>query len=79
MRLTSSLNPRTLASGVTAISVVLAPSRVLPANKADQTLDDWEDKLVKLGMEYGQNLTAKMMVAVLYGMMPKDLQDKILG
>ena len=36
-RLTSSLNPRTLASGVKAISAVLAPPRVPQANKADQT------------------------------------------
>ena len=63
-RLTSSLNPRTLASGVKAISAVLAPPRVPQANKADQTLDEWEDKLVKLGTEYGQELTAKMKVAV---------------
>ena len=48
------------------------------ANKADQKLDEWEDKLVKLGTDYGQELTAKMKVAVLYGMMPKNLQDKVL-
>ena len=77
-RLASSLNPHTLASGVKAISAVLAPPRVPQANKADQTLDEWEDKLVKLGTEYGQELTAKVKVAVLYGMMPKDLQDKVL-
>ena len=34
--------------------------------------------MVKLGTEYGQELTAKMKVAVVYGMMPKDLQDKVL-
>ena len=33
--------------------------------------------MVKLGTEYGQELTAKMKVAVLYGMMPKDLQGKV--
>ena len=31
-----------------------------------------------MGTEYGQELTAKMKVAVLHGMMPKDLQDKVL-
>ena len=60
-RLTSPLNPHTVASGVKTISAVLAP-----ANKADQTLDEWEDKLVKLGTESGQELTAKMKVAVLH-------------
>ena len=77
-RLTSSLNLRTLASGVKAITAVLAPPRVSQANRVDQTLDEWEDRLVKLGTEYGQELTAKVKVAVLYGMMPKDLQDKVL-
>ena len=41
-------------------------------------MNEWEDKLVKLGTEYGQELTAKVKVAVLCGMMPKDLQDKVL-
>ena len=77
-RLTSSLNPRTLASGIKAISLVLTPPKVSQSMKADQYLDEWEDKLVKLGNEYGQELTAKVRVAVLYGMMPKDLQEKIL-
>ena len=77
-RLTSSLNPRTLASGIKAISAVLTPPRVTQAMKADHCLDEWEDKLAKLTTEYGQALTAKVKVAVLYGMMPKDLQEKIL-
>ena len=77
-RLTSSLNPRTLASGIKAISAVLTPPKVTQAMKADHCLDEWEDKLVKLTTEYGQTLTAKVKVAVLYGMMPKDLQEKIL-
>ena len=77
-RLTSSLNPRTLASGIKAISAVLIPPKVNQAMKADHYLDEWEDKLAKLNIEYGQNVTAKVQVAVLYGMMPKDLQEKIL-
>ena len=77
-RITSSLNPRTLASGIKAISAVLTPPKVSQAMKADHCLDEWEDKLVKLTTEYGQALTAKVKVAVLYGMMPKDLQEKIL-
>ena len=77
-RLTSSLNPRTLASGIKAISAVLNPARVSQAAKADQVLDEWEDKMVKLQVEYGQVITSKMKVAVLYAMMPKDLQEKVL-
>jgi hypothetical protein len=77
-RLTSSLNPRTLASGIKSISAALNPQRIATASKADSVLDEWEDKLVKLQTEYGQVLTNKMKVAVLYSMMPKDLQEKVL-
>ena len=77
-RLTSPLNLHTLASGIQAILVVVAPPRVLDATKADQVLDEREDKLVKLGTEYGQELTAKVKVAVLNCMMQKGLQDKVL-
>ena len=77
-RLMSSLNPRTLASGIKAISAVLTPQKVSSALKADHALDEWEDKLLKLNTEYGQDVTNKVKVAVLYGMMPKDLQEKIL-
>ena len=48
------------------------------ASKADAVVDEWEDKLVKLQTQYGQVLTSKMKVAVLYSMMPKDLQEKVL-
>ena len=74
--MTSLLNPRMLASGVKAISAALAPPRVSHANKPDQTLDEWEDRLVKLETEYGRELTAKVKMPVLYGMVPKDSQDK---
>ena len=77
-RLTSSLNPRTLASGIKSISAALNPQKIATASKADSVVDEWEDKLVKLQTEYGQVLTNKMKVAVLYSMMPKDLQEKVL-
>ena len=34
--------------------------------------------MAKLSTEYGQILSAKMKVAVLYTMLPKDLQEKVL-
>ena len=77
-RLTSSLNPRTLASGIKTISAALNPQRITVASKADAVVDEWEDKLVKLQTEYGEVLSSKMKVAVLYSMMPKDFQEKVL-
>ena len=35
------------------------------ASKADAVVDEWEDKLVKLQTEYGEELSNKMKVAVL--------------
>jgi hypothetical protein len=77
-RLCTTLNPRTLASGVKAISAVLAPGKIACGAKADQAIEVWEDKMSKLSTEYGEQLSAKMKVAVLYGMLPKDLQERVL-
>ena len=76
-RLVSNLNPRTLASGIKAISGVLNPPKVMQASKADHIMDEWETKVGKLSTEYGQHLTSKIKVAVLYGMMPKDMQERV--
>ena len=46
-RTTSSLNPRTLASGVKATAAALMPPKVAQATKADQSLDEWGDKLAR--------------------------------
>ena len=51
---------------------------VSQANKLDQTLDQSEDRLVEWKTENGQEFTAKVKTAVSYGMMPKELQDKVL-
>ena len=77
-RLTSSLDPRTLASGIKAISSVLSPGKIGQAAKADSELERWEDRMAKLSTEYGQVLSANMKVAVLYSMLPKDLQERVL-
>ena len=77
-KLCTSLNPRTLASGVKSISQALNPPKITDAKKADVAIEMWEDKLVKLDVEYGETLSSKMKVAVLYAMLPKDLQERVL-
>ena len=67
-KLSSTLNPRTLASGVKAISQVLNPSKITNAPKADSMIDAWEDKMAKLSAERGVEVSAKMKVEVLYAM-----------
>ena len=77
-RLCTTLNPRTLASGVKLISQVLNPAKISDARKADVAIEMWDDKLVKLSTEYGEKLSDKLKLAVLYGMLPKDLQERAL-
>ena len=62
-KLSATLRPRTLASGVKAISQVLNPDKITNAPKAVCT---WEDKMAKLSAEYCEVISAKMKVAVLY-------------
>lgn len=52
--LTSSLNPRTLASGVNAISAVLSPNKITKSAKADHDIEQWEDRMAELRSECGQ-------------------------
>ena len=77
-KLSSTLNPRTLASGVKAISQVLNPGKIINAPKADSMIDAWDDKMAKLSAEFGEEVSAKMKVAVLHAMLPKDLQERVL-
>ena len=77
-KLCTTLNPRTLASGVKLISQVINPAKIVDARKADVAIEMWDDKLVKLSTEYGEKLSDKLKVAVLYGMLPKDLQERAL-
>ena len=77
-KLTATLNPRTLASGIKRISAVLSPGKITQAAKADVEIEQWEDAMTRLNIEYDQEISAKMKVAVLYSMLPKDLQEKVL-
>ena len=77
-RLRTTLNPGTLASGAKAISQVLAPTKIVNRPKADIAIEAWEDRVTKLSIEYGEGISAKMKVAVLYAMLPKDLQERVL-
>ena len=56
-RLHEKLNPRTLASGVKAISQVLSPMKITSASKADSSIEAWEEKTKKLSIEYGETLS----------------------
>lgn len=50
----------------------------MDTERADTAVDIWEDQLAKLGMDYGEALSNKVKMAVFYGMLPKDLQERVL-
>ena len=60
------------------MSQMLNPPKITDARKADMAIEVWDDRLVKLHAEYGEKITSKLQVAVLYSMLPKDLQEKTL-
>ena len=77
-KICTSMNPRTLASGIKMISQAMNPPKINDPKKVDTAIDVWEDKLAKLSAEYGETLSNKVKVATLYGMLPKDLQERVL-
>jgi hypothetical protein len=59
-KLTASLKPRTLASGINNISAALSPGKITQAAKADVEMEQWEDAMTKLNVENDQELSATM-------------------
>ena len=41
-------------------------------------IEEWEDTIKKLQTEYTEEISPKMKVAVLYAMLPEDLQERVL-
>ena len=77
-RISSALNPRTLASGVKILSLALNPNKINNTARAEAAIEDWEEKLTKMKIEYSEELNDKMKIAVLYSMLPKELQEEAL-
>ena len=76
-RLTSALNPRTMTSGVLAIDAVLRPPKIATINKADVMIEQWEHRVSKLNAEYSQTFPSKILLGILFGMVPKEMQEKL--
>ena len=72
------VKPEDLGFGYQGDFRCACPGKIQQATKADHEVDSWEDRMAKLSTEYGQILSAKMKVAVLYTMLLKDLQEKVL-
>ena len=44
----------------------------------DVGVEEWQSKLEKLAAEYGETLSSKVKLGVLYGMVPREVQEKLL-
>ena len=77
-KLCTTVNPRTLATGIKMISQAVSPAKIAQGTRENVAIDSWEHHLSKLSAEYGEVISSKMKVAVLYTMLPKDLQERVL-
>ena len=72
------LGPKTLASGLKAINAVHNPSRITEVRQIDVALEEWETKIERLSVEYGETISGKVKLAILYGILPREVQEKML-
>ena len=70
--------PRTPSTGVKMISSVLNQRKISNAARADIAIEEWEDRMNRLNVEDDEEVSAEMRVAVLYAMLLKDLQKRVL-
>ena len=76
-RLTANSNPKTLASGLKCINAAHNP-KIVDVKTLDAQVEEWEAKLDRLSVEYGEAVSAKVRLAILYGMLPREIQEKVL-
>ena len=77
-RLTAIHNPKTLASGLKALMAVHNPPKICDIKKADIQIEEWETKMESLAIEYSEHVSGKVKLAVLYGMLPQAIQERML-
>ena len=41
-------------------------------------MEEWQGRLEKLATEYGETISSKVKLAILYGMMPREVQERLL-
>ena len=63
-RLSASLNPKTLASGLKCINAAHNPPRILDVRQIDVQVEEWQSKLEKLAAEYGETISSRVKLAI---------------
>ena len=70
-------NPKTMARSVRLMVEVTGPPRIADMHTLETELKKWENKVKKLKVEYGEELSNNMKMALFTNMMPTYLQDLI--
>ena len=70
-------NPKTPSRILHALTQVLSPPTVKDVRQAPRMVEEWEAAKGKLKVEFGEELSEVVQIAILTGMLPSDLQDKV--
>ena len=70
-------NPKTPSRILHALTQVLSPPKIKGVRQAPRAVEEWEAAKGKLKIEFGEELSEVVQIAILTGMLPADLQDKV--
>lgn len=75
--LSQRFNPKTPARILQFLSVILSPTPVKDVRLLERAVEEWELKRGTLKVEFGEELSDNIAVAILTSMIPRDLQDVV--
>ena len=75
--LSQRFNPKTPARVLQFLATVLNPAPVKDVRLLERAVEEWEIKVGKLKVEFGEEFSDNVKVAIITGMIPRDLQDMV--
>lgn len=70
-------NPKTMARGVRLLCEVTNPPKIKDLSNIESEINRWEEKSAILHVQFGEELSNKMKIAVFANMMPVNIQEHI--
>ena len=70
-------NPKTPSRILHALTQVLSPPTVKDVRQTPRMVEEWEASKGNFKVEFGEQLSEVVQIAILTGMLPSDLQDKV--
>ena len=70
-------NPKTPSRILHTMTQVRSPPTVRDVRQAPRMVEEWEAAKGKLKVEFGEELSEVVQIAILTGMLPSDLHDKV--